>query len=169
MAKMIGENKKVLEIGCANGYFGKHLIQNQRCKVVGVELDAQAACEARAIYEQVVTGDISRKETLDQIIPPQEKFDVILCSNVLEHLMDPLEVLGRLKNLLHPTGYFVIALPNIAHWSVCLKLLFGKFEYTDAGGICDSGHIKFSVNTVTPNSGLQISTAGLFWGFVVRC
>lgn len=68
---------------------------------------------------------------------------MILCSNVLEHLMDPLEVLGRLQKLLQPTGYFVIALPNVAHWSVRLKLLFGKFDYTKEGGILDEDHLKF--------------------------
>lgn len=66
IVKMIGENKKVLEIGCANGYIGKHLIEKQRCKLYGVELDAQAASEAREIYEQVVTGDVSCKEILGQ-------------------------------------------------------------------------------------------------------
>ena len=46
--EMIGHNKTVLEVGCATGYFTKVLAE-QGCKVVGMELDPDAAKVAEAV------------------------------------------------------------------------------------------------------------------------
>lgn len=164
MAGMIGSGKKVLEIGCATGYVGKYLKEKRQCRVSGVELNPDAAAMARQHYEKVVIGDAAALQIYDQF---SEKFDVILCSNVLEHLTDPAATLARLKKLLAPDGYFVIALPNIAHWSIRLKLLFGNFNYTEGGGILDNTHLKFftlkTAEQLLKNAGLKIERWSFDW------
>ena len=54
---MIGHNKSVLEVGCATGYFTKALAR-RGCKVVGIELDPEAAKVAEDWAERVVVGDV---------------------------------------------------------------------------------------------------------------
>jgi len=61
---------------------------------------------------------------------------------VLEHLRDPLKVLVELKKFLKPDGSFVISFPNVAHGSVRLSLLSGRFDYQDIG-LLDSTHLRF--------------------------
>jgi len=71
-----------------------------------------------------------------------EKYDLIILSEVLEHLFFPEKFLSNLKNLLKPRGEIVITVPNVLFWKNRLKIFFGNFNYT-AQGIMDRGHIHF--------------------------
>ncbi len=164
MVALIGEAKNVLEIGCASGHFGKYLKTKAGCKCWAVELDPELAEIAKPNYEQVLAGDIQNPLTLEPY--KNLKFDVILCSNVLEHLTDPDKALVQLKNLLKPGGHFVIALPNVAHWSIRLNLLLGNFRYTESG-ILDRSHFKFftleSATEFIRQAGLTLETWSFDW------
>lgn len=164
MVRLIGTGKKVLEIGCASGHFGKYLKMKAGCKVWAVELDERLAEAARPHYEKILVGDVQEKKILDLL--EAVKFDVILCSNVLEHLAAPLPVLLRLRDFLESEGYFVIALPNVAHWSIRMKLLMGDFEYTETG-ILDDTHVRFFTRKTAMelliNAGLKIEVSSFDW------
>lgn len=166
MVKLIGTNKRVLEIGCASGHFGKYLKNKAGCKVWAFEIDARLAELASPHYEKVYVGDIQQENVFDQLAV--KEFDVILCSNVLEHTADPLPVLKRLKNFLAKNSgdkksYFVIALPNVAHFSIRLKLLFGNFDPDQ--GILGEDHLKYytlkKARQLIENAGLKID----YWSF----
>ena len=164
MVKLIGAGKKVLEIGCASGHFGKYLKAKAGCKVWAVELDGRLAEVARPDYEKIYVGDVQDEKVLDLL--ENMKFDVVLCSNVLEHLAAPLPVLLRLKDFLEREGYFVIALPNIAHWSIRMKLFAGRFEYTETG-ILDNTHVRFFTRKTAieflRNAGLKVEVSSFDW------
>jgi SAM-dependent methyltransferase len=71
--------------------------------------------------------------------------DLMLFLDVLEHVTDPVAVLGRLTAQLVPGGTIIVSVPNVAHLSVALPLLLsGSFEYRDAG-ILDRTHLRFFV------------------------
>ena len=139
MVELVGSNKKVLDVGCANGYLAK-VLGEHGCTVSGVEYDAAAAEEARPHLEQLVVGDL---ETLDLTAELGiGRFDVVVFGDVLEHLRDPLPVLKQARDLLAPGGYVVISIPNVAHGSVRLSLLKGRFDYGPLG-LLDETHIRF--------------------------
>jgi hypothetical protein len=89
---------------------------------------------------RVIVGDVERL-SLEEVFGEQ-RFDVILAGDFLEHLAHPLELLLELKRYLSEEGYVVASIPNIAHGSVRLSLLQGKFEYKDIG-ILDQTHLRF--------------------------
>ena len=62
--------------------------------------------------------------------------------DVLEHLTDPVLLLQRVAPVLDDGGWGVISLPNVAHASVRLALLEGRFTYTDVG-LLDRTHLRF--------------------------
>jgi SAM-dependent methyltransferase len=69
--------------------------------------------------------------------------DLVLLLDVLEHLVHPEEALSRVVATMTKEGTVIISLPNVAHLSVSLPLLFrGRFDYTDAG-ILDRTHLHF--------------------------
>jgi O-antigen biosynthesis protein len=136
---MIGHNKSVLEVGCATGYFTKALAQ-RGCKVVGIELDPEAAKVAEDWAERVVVGDVDDLNLWNLV--DDESFDVITMGDVLEHLRDPLAVLRMAVRKLKTTGFIVTSLPNVAHGDVRLSLLHGSFPYRDTG-LLDRTHIRF--------------------------
>lgn len=136
--ELVGKNKKVLEIGCASGRISKRLSENG-CSVVGVEIDKKSAIKAEKFCHKVINSDIEALEKLDY---PNNYFDVILLSNVLEHLHSPPKVLKNLKKYLNKNGYIVVVLPNIANIIIRINLLFGKFDYEESG-ILDKTHLRF--------------------------
>ena len=116
MIKLTGRNKVVLDVGCATGQVARRLKEN-RCEVVGIEIDKESAQIAKRYCKAVIVGDI---ETIDSLPYPEEYFDVIIFGDVLEHLKDPLSVLKKLKKHL-----------NKSRW-----------EYQDTG-ILDKTHLRF--------------------------
>lgn len=137
--EMIGHNKTVLEVGCATGYFTKVLAE-RGCKVVGMELDPDAAKVAEEWADRVVVGNVDDADVWDMV--DDESFEVITFGDVLEHLRDPLAVLRMAVRKLKPTGFVVTSLPNVAHGDVRLSLLHGAFRYRETG-LLDRTHIRF--------------------------
>ena len=77
--------------------------------VAGVENDPEAARLARQVLDDVVEGNI---EEMD--LPYGENsFDCILFADVLEHLIDPLAVLKKIRKYLKPQGTVVASIPNV--------------------------------------------------------
>ena len=76
---------RVLDLGCGGGHNGAMLKKAGAREVVGVELDAGAAAEARKRLDRVCECDLAH---LDPIELGDEPFDAILASDVLEHLLD---------------------------------------------------------------------------------
>lgn len=146
--------ERILEVGCGSGALTAR-IQAMGCTVVGVEERREAAERARPFCERVVTGDV---EAMPLDLAP-ESFDAILFLNVLEHLVEPEATIRRLLPLLKPEGRVLVALPNVAHWSVRLRLLFGRFEYEDSG-ILDRTHLHFytlrTARALLEEAGLRI-------------
>ena len=69
-------------------------------------------------------------------------YDFIICGDILEHLRHPNNCLKMLREKLKPDGKVIASIPNIAHGSVRLKLLKGRFEY-EQSGLLDRSHLKF--------------------------
>jgi 2-polyprenyl-3-methyl-5-hydroxy-6-metoxy-1,4-benzoquinol methylase len=137
--RMVGASRRVLELGPATGYMTEILSAND-CSVVGIEIDADMAQQAARFCERVIVGNLDELDLKAEL--GDERFDVIVAADVLEHLKDPLGMLRRLRPFLAPEGFFVVSLPNIAHAGVRLALLQGRFEYRDLG-LLDRTHLRF--------------------------
>lgn len=145
----------VLELGCGTGATLAWLkTEHGFTQTVGVELFADAAAEAATRVDRVIQGDIERME------PDLPQFDLILCMDVLEHLVDPWAVMDRLAGLLKPGGRLIASIPNVRNWRALLPLLLaGRWEYQRAG-ILDRTHLRFftrrSAIALVAGSGLRV-------------
>lgn len=137
---LVGKNKDVLEIGCASGVQSRILKELLGCRVIGVEINAEAAEEARQYCEKVYTGNIEQLDLAS--LAEGREFDVVLCADVLEHLLTPVKMLEKVKEILKDDGYVVASVPNVVHASVVFQMAKGVFEYTDYG-LLDDSHIRF--------------------------
>ena len=155
---LVGNDRRVLELGPAAGHFTKVLVDNG-CRVVAVEIDETAADIVASLAERVVVGDLSDPEVVAAAID-DEGFDVVVAGDVLEHLPDPLRVLRACCAGLKPGGSVVLSLPNIAHADVKLQLLRGRFPYRDTG-LLDRTHLHFftleSIEELVRDAGLQLT------------
>jgi len=145
MLELIGTNKKVLDVGCSSGYLAEALTA-RGCVVSGVEVDVGLAESARPHLEKLVLADVESCNLVE--IFGAGSFDVVVFGDVLEHLRDPLPVLRQARPLLAEGGLVVVSVPNIAHGSIRLALLQGRFEYQPTG-LLDNTHLRFfTLNTL---------------------
>jgi 2-polyprenyl-3-methyl-5-hydroxy-6-metoxy-1,4-benzoquinol methylase len=129
----------VLEIGCAAGHVTRAL-RARGCRVTAVERDAGLAQVAKGYADTIIVADVEAPAFFEEL--QGQFFDVMLLGDVLEHLARPSELLGGLKEHLHPSGWIVTSVPNVAHGSVRLALLLGEFKYRD-WGLLDATHLRF--------------------------
>jgi 2-polyprenyl-3-methyl-5-hydroxy-6-metoxy-1,4-benzoquinol methylase len=130
--------RSVLECGCSTGFISRHLAA-AGTRVVGIEIDTEAAEEARQFCARVLSLDLNRPDWSKDL---GERFDLVTYGDVLEHLLEPQAVLRETKNVLAPGGRVFISLPNIAYWTMRAKLLLGRFEY-ESMGLLDYTHLRF--------------------------
>ncbi len=132
------EYHRVLEVGCGGGNTLRWLRDRKPdAATIAVELNAALAPVLEINASEVYIGDASR--------PPAgiAPVDLMLFLDVLEHFADPCAVLASYIALLQPGGTVIVSVPNIAHYSVSLPLLFRRrFDYAEAG-ILDRTHLQF--------------------------
>ena len=131
------EYKTVLEIGCSKGGFRANL--NPTAEIWGVEPDEQAARQASARGYKVLTGYY--EDVSDQC--PDNYFDVVVCNDVIEHMVDHDKFLADIKRKLRKHGHLVGSIPNVRHFGNLFRLLIGKdWRYEDQG-VLDRTHLRF--------------------------
>lgn len=133
----IPERSRVLDIGCSSGNFGEVLIHEKQCEVIGLDIDKPDVERAK---KKLTAAHVRNIEADD--ISDLGKFDVVIFADVLEHLLDPIGALNKVKKVLKDGGRVVFSIPNMAHVSVRLLLLKGFFEYTPIG-VLDRTHLHY--------------------------
>ena len=164
---LTGADGNVLEVGPATGYITKALAE-RGCRVTALEIDPAAAESAGQFAERMIVGDIEQVD-FEELFG-DEKFDVVMYGDVLEHLVDPEGTLVKTKDILAPGGRVVASIPNVAHASVRLALLSGEFKYR-SDGLLDRTHLRLftreSIHSLFEAAGYDIeeirtSTTGPF-------
>lgn len=129
---------RVLDLGCGRGGGHAALRDAGATSLTGVELMAQEASRAAEVYDRVEVGDVA--VVLGQLEGP---FDTILCYDVLEHLVDPVSVMRRLRELAAPDAHLQVSIPNARYIALIWDLLFrGTFGYTEFGHR-DNTHLRW--------------------------
>ncbi len=129
---------KVLDVGCGYGGAGKLIKAKYNAEVHGIDINPCAAEKARHHYDSVIRANIERDDWFFEA----KHFDSIICSDVLEHLSDPWNVLRKLKSFLKDDGQITASIPNFRNADVLIKLLDGSFDY-QAYGVLDDTHLRF--------------------------
>lgn len=129
----------ILEIGCAEGQTGALALARGKCaRYIGVEIHEPSARVAATQLSEVHSGNIEAM-TLD--LAPGS-LDAIIISEVLEHLVDPWAVMGRLVPLLRPGGLVFASSPNIGHHRVIRSLIAGRWDLANEG-VMDRTHLRW--------------------------
>lgn len=126
---------RFLDVGCGTGFFLKGLEQSTSWEVHGVEFSRVAADFARDRLGLAV-----KKGSLSEAGYPEAYFDYVHLNNVLEHVPDPVGLLGECRRILKPAGRIYLAVPN--GLNDCRSLIdFHRSENLPAHS--PSGHIYF--------------------------
>jgi ubiquinone/menaquinone biosynthesis C-methylase UbiE len=146
--------KKILDIGCGSGELGRDL-KKRGAVVMGVDISEASVRRAQKVLDQVFLLNLEA----DQLPFGGDLFDVVILSEVIEHLFFPEKLIEKLKKFMKPDSFVVITTPNFLVFSNRIKMLFGKFEYAETG-FFDRGHIHFftweSLNKMLVDLGLEV-------------
>lgn len=140
LAGLIHNQSMVLDLGCGSGALGQHLTATKDCTMDGVTLSEAEADHARPHYRRVVVDNL---ESCDLVATFKgNRYDFIVCADVLEHLSRPEQVLAACRQLLKPEGRVLISVPNAGYIGLIAELLEGEFLYRDEG-LLDRTHLRF--------------------------
>lgn len=132
----------MLELGCADGtnllFFRERLaargVRVQR--LVGVDVQAIVDCPQYGEFEFV-------HATVEAFIERcRERFELIVLSDVVEHLYNPWRALAALRANLAPGGRLLVSVPNLQNVRLIAAVASGKFHY-EPTGLLDVTHIRF--------------------------
>jgi 2-polyprenyl-3-methyl-5-hydroxy-6-metoxy-1,4-benzoquinol methylase len=134
--------QKILEIGAGGGntllYIKEHRLASE---VMGIEL--MKVTDSNQQHPNINKFQISNIEQ-EEIDAAEEYFDVIICADVLEHLIDPWNTVKKIERHLKKGGILIASLPNIREWKTLSRIIFkGNFDYNPEGGIMDKTHLRF--------------------------
>lgn len=107
--RWVPRNVRVLDIGCG---FGESLAYHRArgCDVAGVEADGNIRRVAEKFGFNVHVG------LFDASVYPADHFDYVTMSQVIEHVVDPVDTLGGVARILKPGGVAVLSTPNASGW-----------------------------------------------------
>jgi 2-polyprenyl-3-methyl-5-hydroxy-6-metoxy-1,4-benzoquinol methylase len=101
---------RILDYGCGTGDHITFPLARAGYKVFGVDIHEPSILEARRRY--ALPNLTFRTVDAQDLLGTGLSFDVIVCSEVLEHLDDPSELLGIFRRLIRPGGALIITTPN---------------------------------------------------------
>lgn len=159
IAKSVDICSSVLEFGPANGRLTKYLTEQKKCKVDIVEIDSESGKEAALYAEKALLGSEEGNIENYYWIQTEKKYDYIIFADVLEHLINPQDVLEHCSAVIAEKGKILVSIPNASHNSVIIELFNDEFEYNPTG-ILDNTHLKFftrkSFERMAQNAGWTI-------------
>ncbi|MCZ2807749.1 MAG: class I SAM-dependent methyltransferase [Candidatus Bathyarchaeota archaeon] len=105
MVSSVGNRLKILDVGCGDGVMSGPIVKMGNY-VTSVELPTIATLAQKCGVPSVVAGDA------EQLAFASNSFDVVLASEVLEHLWKPQNFLDEAHRVLRSNGYLIIETPE---------------------------------------------------------
>ena len=108
LVQMIPRNSKVIDIGCGLGILMARLRTEKACEVLGIDISKEAIS---ALYEKGMRGVVAH-------VPPipicSDSADIVIATEVLEHVRSPKVFLKEMLRILKPNGTIFITVPEAA-------------------------------------------------------
>lgn len=132
-------NTRVLDVGCGNGFLCGEFLKH-RCQVVGIDLSSGGIELARRMYPnarfELLSADSAFLDELNE-----EPFDIVVSTEVVEHLYAPRKWATECFKALKAGGRFICTTPYHGYFKNLLISLLGKWD-AHANPLWDGGHIK---------------------------
>ena len=108
--------KGILDLGCGSGYICHKAMQDGATHAVGIDIVSPAKSYQDSFdFRSLNLDDANWHQSVD------EKFDLILAFDILEHLASPYWLLQSSRQLLSKNGVLVVTTPNTLSWERFVK------------------------------------------------
>ena len=183
LKQSITEGAEVLDIGCGNGIITRSL-GHAGFNVLGVDVSDKAIEKARLLNK--LSNVRFEVRSAEQLVADGQQYEAIICSEVLEHLHQPDNLLKVLRKILKENGILIVTVPNgkggrellvtkpvqaiMKHFPYCWKMLnnlkrmLGYKGTTVQSDADDLSHVQFftieSLSALASSGGFRIA----HWG-----
>lgn len=143
VARLIPESAlRILDVGCGAGLLLRQLKdENENLIVEGIEPNRVAAVAARTYSRLDAVYEGLAEDVAWQL--PDNAYDAIIFSDVLEHAVHPDLMLRSLSSKLKPQGRVCVSVPNVRFWTEFIQpLLDGSWDYAEHG-VRDKTHLRW--------------------------
>ena len=137
----IPPNSKVLDLGCGNGTFISNF-QDRGWSLYGSDLSPTGIDFAKRTFPAIEFFLADASAPTGDILQRVGQVDVIVSTEVIEHLYDPRSFLRNAQALLKPSGLLVLTTPYHGYLKNLALALTGKLD-EHFTALWDHGHIKF--------------------------
>lgn len=108
--RVIDENSKVFEIGCGSGSLLYYLEKKFHCQCTGIDINEKAVRIGKERLGLTRLYPLSVEEFIDKA--PGELFDLVIFTEVIEHVADPVGFIDNIKKLMRSNGKLICTVPN---------------------------------------------------------
>lgn len=119
---------RVLDVGCGKGELAHDLVRRTGANVTGIDINRPSLDFARKRFRveglEFVEGDILTWS------PPHD-YDVVVLSNVLEHVAPRVDLLRRIRSTAHPDRFLIRVPSEERDWLVPLRRELGLPHFND--------------------------------------
>lgn len=114
----------ILDVGCADGTLTNKIAQTfPKSKVVGIDVYSKALNLARKKYPRIKFI----KANAHKLPFQKNAFDLIVCFETIEHVVDPIKVLKEIRRVLRPSGQAIVVMDS---GSLLFRLIWWVWEHT---------------------------------------
>jgi 2-polyprenyl-3-methyl-5-hydroxy-6-metoxy-1,4-benzoquinol methylase len=155
--KARGTGERVLEVGCGTGGFTMG-VALRGYEAVGLSWDQrnQTVAERRARVLSIgnVSFPICDVRELDGRSEFKEAFDIVICCEVIEHIMDDARLFRAMHACLRPGGRFYLTTPNLLYNSSAADI--GPHSSIEDGGHVRRGYTPAMLRELCKQSGFEV-------------
>jgi len=155
----IREGERVLDVGCGIGVVAYDVARHTGAAVTGIDLDAKKLAQAKRRYAHPKLTFVHGDALIDL---PEERFDAVILSNMLEHVEDRVGFLRRLLARLQPKRLLVRVPLFERDWRVALKQELGV-EYRLDPTHCIEHRLEDIIGELE-QAGLVVQQSLVRWG-----
>ena len=134
------EFNSVLDYGPGSGSLLLNILKDKKnCEIIGYDISQNVTNNLRANMDKLIHQNKIHKSNKgyfytvnnDILSNTQDKsVDLCVCGGVLEHLIDPFQILREFKRVLKDDGRVIISVPNYGYLKHIYKLIRGKQPIT---------------------------------------
>lgn len=142
----------ILDVGCGSGYLA-YLIkkENPQFSVHGFDVSTEALKQAKAL-DKKYTININ----LDRIPENDCTYDFVVCSEVIEHLVNVRHCLKEIRRVLNNHGKLVVTVPNFSFWKFRIDSLMGRIPYIVADELHLQTYNKEAIQCLLNQTGFEV-------------
>lgn len=147
-----------LDVGCGVGWLTRQYAKLTQGQVIGIDFSKESINGARSKAIEEGLNNL-KFEVMDaeELRFENNTFDCIICSEVLEHLLNPQKALDEMNRVVKPTGQIVITTPNPWNWNMVIGAFSRKLRRIPRRGqLYDQPMTPLKFNKMVKAAGMRI-------------